>query len=51
MRKGFDRPQADVFFGLGYGRFIDATALRKAVRIEDFYSKKALLAIFCPKTR
>ena len=49
MRKGFDRPQADVFFGLGYGRFIDATALRKAVRIEDFLFEEGVISDFLPK--
>mgnify|MGYP000380320936 CR=1 FL=1 len=35
-RKDFDQPQTFVTVSLGYGRFIDATPLRKAVRIEEF---------------
>lgn len=34
--KGYDRPTLDVTIGFGIGRFINATALAKAVRIEDF---------------
>lgn len=34
--KGYDRPTLDVTIGFGFGRFINATALAKAVRIEDF---------------
>ena len=49
MRKGFDRPQTDVFIGLGYGRFINAIALRKAVRIEDFLFKEGVISDFLPK--
>ena len=49
MRKGFDRPQSDVIFGLGYGRFINATALRKAVRIEDFLFEEGVISDFLPK--
>ena len=49
MRKGFDRPQTDVFVGLGYGRFINATALRKAVRIEDFLFEEGVISDFLPK--
>lgn len=48
-RKSFDRPQTNVTVGLGYGRFIDATALRKAVRIEDFLFKEGILADLLPK--
>jgi hypothetical protein len=53
--KGFDQPASDATAGIGYGRFIDATALAKAVRIEDFLlregeikgrlSKEALLEL------
>lgn len=49
MRKGFDRPETDVFIGLGYGRFINATALRKAVRIEDFLFEEGVISDFLPK--
>ena len=49
MRKDFDRPQLDVILGLGYGRFINATALRKAVRIEDFLFEEGVISDFLPK--
>ena len=49
MRKGFGRPQSDVILGLGYGRFINATALRKAVRIEDFLFEEGVISDFLPK--
>jgi hypothetical protein len=48
-RKDFDRPQTDITLGLGYGRFINATALRKAVRIEDFLFKEGVIADLLPK--
>ncbi|MFT5368726.1 MAG: hypothetical protein ACI8V2_003693 [Candidatus Latescibacterota bacterium] len=48
-RKDFDRPQTNITLGLGYGRFIDATPLRKAVRIEDFLYKEGILADLLPK--
>ena len=48
-RKDFDRPQIDMTIGLGYGRFIDATPLRKAVRIEDFLYKEGIIVDFLPK--
>lgn len=34
--KGYERPTLDVTIGFGFGRFINATPLAKAVRIEDF---------------
>ena len=49
MSKDFDRPQSDVILGLGYGRFINATALRKAVRIEDFLFEEGVISDFLPK--
>ena len=49
MRKGFGRPQSNVILGLGYGRFINATALRKAVRIEDFLFEEGVISDFLPK--
>ena len=48
-RNGFDRPQVDVILGLGYGRFINATTLRKAVRIEDFLLKEGVIGDHMPK--
>ena len=44
-----NRPQLDVILGLGYGRFINATALRKAVRIEDFLFEEGVISDFLPK--
>jgi hypothetical protein len=35
--KGDDRPASDVTVAVGWGRFIDATALRKAVRIDTYF--------------
>jgi hypothetical protein len=34
--KSYEHPTLDVTIGIGFGRFINATALAKAVRIEDF---------------
>ena len=48
-RKGFKRPQIDVVVGLGYGRFINATALRKAVRIEEFLFREGVISDRMPK--
>ena len=39
-RKAFDRPSSSVTVGIGWGRFINATALRKAVRIDAFFSEE-----------
>ncbi len=47
--KDFDRPQTDITISLGYGRFINATALRKAVRIEDFLLKEGIISDYLPK--
>lgn len=48
-RKDSDRPQTDVTIGLGYGRFINATPLRKAVRIEDFLVSEGIITKRLPK--
>ena len=40
---GYDRPNIEITLGFGYGRFIDATALRKAVRIEDFFLEEGII--------
>ena len=48
-RKDSDRPQVDVTVGLGYGRFINATPLRKAVRIEDFLITEGIITNHLPK--
>ncbi len=45
----FDRPDTDVTPGLGYGRFISATPLAKAVRIEEFLLKEKAIADHLPK--
>ena len=47
--KEFDRPSIDLTIGFGYGRSINATALRKAVRIEDFFLKEGILSDHMPK--
>ncbi len=40
---GYDRPNIEMTLGFGHGRFIDATALRKAVRIEDFFLEEGII--------
>ncbi|MDA0747240.1 MAG: hypothetical protein O2954_12030 [bacterium] len=47
--ESFDRPGVDMTVGIGYGRFINATALRKAVRIEDFFLEEGIVAEHLPK--
>ncbi len=49
MSKAYDRPTSAVTLGMGYGRFIDATALAKAVRIEAFLMKEGELSDHLPK--
>ena len=49
MSKAYDRPTSAVTLGLGYGRFIEATALAKAVRIEAFLIKEGELSDHLPK--
>ena len=44
-----DRPNVNVTLGIGYGRFINATALRKAVRIEEFFLKEGIISGHLPK--
>jgi len=48
-QKGYERIASDVTAGTGYGRFIDATALAKAVRIEEQLLKEKLLTDHLPK--
>ncbi len=50
MHKIYDRPTSAVTVGVGYGRFIEATALAKAVRIEAFLIKEGKLSGHLPKT-
>ena len=40
---GYYRPRIEMTLGFGHGRFIDATALRKAVRIEDFFLEEGII--------
>ena len=49
MRKEYDQPASAVTVGLGYGRFIEATALAKAVRIEAFLIREGELKDHLPK--
>lgn len=49
MSKAYDRPTSAVTLGVGYGRFINATALAKAVRIEAFLIKEGELSDHLPK--
>ncbi len=46
---GYDRPNIEMTLGIGHGRFIDATALRKAVRIEDFFLEEGIIGDHFPK--
>lgn len=43
MRREYDQPATAVTVGVGYGRFIEATALAKAVRIESFLIREGEL--------
>ncbi|MDP6778982.1 MAG: hypothetical protein QGI83_19670, partial [Candidatus Latescibacteria bacterium] len=47
--ENFDRPGVVATVGMGYGRFINATALRKAVRIEDFFLGEGIISNRLPK--
>lgn len=49
LDKEFDWPGIDMTIGFGYGRFINATALRKTVRIEDFFLKEGIISDHLPK--
>ena len=49
MLRIYDRPASAVTVGLGYGRFIEATALAKAVRIEEYLIKEGELSGHLPK--
>ena len=48
-RSEYDRPASALTVGVGYGRFIEATALAKAVRIEAFLIKEGELTDHLPK--
>ena len=43
MDSGYDRPDVEMTLGFGHGRFIDATALRKAGRIEEFFLEEGII--------
>jgi len=47
--KSYDYPATSLTIGLGYGRFINATPLRKAVRMEDFLIKEDVISDHLPK--
>lgn len=49
IRRIYDRPTSAVTVGIGYGRFIEATALAKAVRIEAYLIKEGELSDHLPK--
>lgn len=43
LDSGYDRPNIEATLGIGHGRFIDATALRKAGRIEEFFLEEGII--------
>ncbi len=43
LDSGYDRPDIEMTLGFGHGRFIDATALRKAGRIEEFFLEEGII--------
>lgn len=47
--KVYDYPATNITIGVGYGRFINATPLRKAVRMEDFLIKENVISDHLPK--
>ncbi len=47
--ESFDRPSVEMTLGVGYGRFINATPLRKAVRIEEFFLEEGIISDHLPK--
>jgi hypothetical protein len=49
MFKEYDQPASALTVGVGYGRFIEATDLAKAVRIEEFLIKEGELSDHLPK--
>ena len=49
MLKNYDQPASSLTVGVGYGRFIEATDLAKAVRIEEFLIKEGELSDHLPK--
>lgn len=49
LNENNDRAGLDATMGFGWGRFINATALRKAVRIEDFMIDEGIIEERMPK--
>lgn len=47
--KADSQPEIDAFVGAGYGRYLNATALAKAVRIEDLLLKENVIKDHMPK--
>ncbi len=47
--KSYDRPAVDLTVSLGYGRFMNATALAKAVRIEDLLIEENVISGRMPR--
>ncbi|GIX07912.1 MAG: hypothetical protein KatS3mg115_2315 [Candidatus Poribacteria bacterium] len=48
-QRGDDRPGVSTTLGVGYGRFLTATSLRKAVRVETFLLKEGIISQRLPK--
>ncbi|HID55203.1 TPA: hypothetical protein EYP37_01645, partial [Candidatus Poribacteria bacterium] len=47
--KSYDVPAVDITMSLGYGRFVNATALVKAVRIEDLLMEEGIISGRMPR--
>ncbi|MDQ3019604.1 MAG: hypothetical protein M3R36_03395 [Bacteroidota bacterium] len=45
-----NRPEINVLGGLGYGRLVDATAMAKAIRIDEDLKRFAVTTAYMPKT-
>lgn len=49
LARGDDRPAASVTVAVGWGRFINATALRKAVRIDTYFVDEGVTTTRMPR--
>ncbi|MBT5709492.1 hypothetical protein HOI71_00495, partial [Candidatus Poribacteria bacterium] len=49
VTRGDDRPATNVTLAVGWGRFIDATALRKAVRIDTYFVDEGVTTARMPR--
>ncbi len=49
VARGDERPASDVTIAAGWGRFIDATALRKAVRIDTYFVDEGVTTARMPR--